>query len=90
MIRDSALLAGLIYGGGRTALRPQLQEQILEGRHIAVATLKGSASLPAFNSTLHALLKTGRFAVSCLLAFQLTIRERSTLTCALNMIHIAL
>ena len=63
VIRDSAFLAGTLYGGGRSALRPQLREQLSAGRHIAVATLKGSSSLPVFNSTLHALLRTGKFAV---------------------------
>ena len=63
VIRDSALLAGTLYGGGRTALRQALREHTSGGRHVMVATLKGSSSLPIFNSTLHALLKTGKVVV---------------------------
>ena len=67
IIRDSAFLAGILYRGGRTDLRPVLREQLLAGRHIAVATLKGSSSLPVFNSTLHSLLRTGTFVVGTIL-----------------------
>ena len=56
-------MAGALYGGGRTELRRELREHTLGGRHVMVATLKGSSSLPVFNSTLHALLKTGKVVV---------------------------
>jgi hypothetical protein len=63
VIRDSALLAGAVYGGGASSIRAQLRAHVSAGRHVVVATLKDRTSFGAFNASACALLGTGRAAI---------------------------
>lgn len=61
IIRDSGLLAGLMYSHGRTALVQQLQQN--RDRKVAVVTLKSGESVPVYRKLINKLIKQHSYQV---------------------------